>query len=304
MSDDPQDPTEPPTGKAGTPGSGALEGEALKEPAEEGSAGKEPPKATAGARRRPDRRRRMRRLVALAVPVLMITAVVLVLRRSDAPAPAGNDRLVNYCATLTERDSIALPVAVPEPSEELRNSVAVTAGRLILLTERMLETAPDDAKEPLEAQVAAYRELVRTRDPAGFKSERLLEARREASTVESEACGVNQVDFTASEYRYNGVPQTMRHGKVSFQMRNEGEEAHQMTLYRRNADSEGEFPTILEAGTQDEEATAITTMHVAAGATYAATADVAGGRYAMVCVLTTGDQPHWQRGMIAEFEVQ
>ena len=113
-----------------------------------------------------------------------------------------------------------------------------------------------------------------------------------------------ELEFAAREYAYEGVPQAMRHGRVAFTMNNEGEQAHEMVLYRRNAESEGDFEAVLSEGEQGTQAALITAVSVAPESSYTFVADLAGGRYAMVCELRTGEQAHWERGEIAEIEVQ
>lgn len=254
----------------------------------------------------PTSRDRSRLLIALAVVVLVAVAAIAIRSRDRSEEGAGeeDEARIAYCTTLAERDAIRLPPAGAEPTEEVRSQVPVIAGRLILLSERMLETAPEDAREPLEAQIEAYRELVRTRDPAGFRSEELLEARNDANRTNIEECDMAELEFSAREYSYDGVPQAMRHGRVAFTMDNEGEQAHEMVLYRRNAESEGDFASVLSEGEQDAQAALITAVSVAPGSSYTFVADLAGGRYAMVCQLPIGDDAHWERGEIAEIEVQ
>ncbi|HEU4869076.1 MAG TPA: hypothetical protein VFV09_15300, partial [Actinomycetota bacterium] len=103
-------------------------------------------------RKTPPDRRRM--AVALAVPALIVAALIAVfVTRNDEPPAVGDDPLIQYCSTAIERDSIRLPDPAAD-SEEVKNSVPVTAGRMVLLTERMLEVAPEDVQTELKAQIA------------------------------------------------------------------------------------------------------------------------------------------------------
>jgi hypothetical protein len=268
---------------------------------EPGPAGEPEPAEPTGA----DRQRRWRAAIAVAVPVLMIAAFAVSRMGGDEPAgPSAQDPLVTYCATLVERDSIPLPNPADAGDEETRNSVPATAGRLVLLTEKMLEVAPEDARDGLERQEEAYRTLVRTGDAAGFRSAELLAARNEVAPVDIESCDLNSLEFGAQEYRYTGIPEQAEHGRTSLQMLNEGTEAHEMNLYRRKPEFDGDFAAILRRGAQAEESTPVAGGYAAPGARSTVVAELSGGDYVLVCTLRTGNQAHWQRGMIVEFSVE
>jgi hypothetical protein len=252
-----------------------------------------------------DRQRRWRVAIAAAVPVLMVAAFAVSRMGGDEPAgPPVEDPLVEYCATLVERDSIPLPSPADAEDEEARNLVPATAGRLVLLTERMLEVAPEEARDGLQRQEEAYRALVRSRDAAEFRSAELLAARNEVAAVDVRSCELKTLEFGAQEYRYNGIPERAEHGRTSLQMRNEGTEAHEMNLYRRKPEFGGDFAAILRRGAEAEEATPVASGYAAPGARSNVVAELAGGEYVMVCTLRTGSQAHWQRGMISEFSVE
>lgn len=251
-----------------------------------------------------DRGSRWRIVVAAAVPVIMVAAFLVARSSREPKAPVGDDPLVRYCATVVERDSIQLPNPAQSGSEEVKKMVPVVAGRLVLLTEKMMEVAPDDAKAGLRRQEEAYRALVRTRDAAGFRSAELLASRNQVNQVDIKSCNLDQVEFAAAEFRYTGVPEKVGHGKASLQMVNEGKEAHEFVLYRRKPDFGGDFTRILRRDSQDEEAISVASGYAAPGARSNVVADLVGGDYVMVCLLRTGNEAHWQKGMITEFTVE
>lgn len=250
-------------------------------------------------------RRRMTIAIAVMVPVLILAAVLVSRREDDSgTAKGGPDPLATYCAAVVERDSIRIPVPEEEPSEEATNSIAIVAGRLILVTERMLEVAPDEAKAELEHQVSSYRELVRTRDQAGFTSQELLNSRSEVNAVDVDRCGLSSVEVSATEYRYDGISERIDQGKTTFRLSNRGEQLHEIVLFRRGPEAEGEFSSILAEGTEGEQATVVASTHAPSGTSNVLTVDLEGGQYAIACLLSSGNQPHWRRGMIVEFSVQ
>lgn len=261
--------------------------------------------ATPRGNRGPVDRRGLRMAMAVAIPLLMLAAIFRVGRDDGASSgEAGEDPLVAYCATMVQRDAVRLPAVDSDASEEDGQPAAVIAGRMILLTESMLEVAPAAARSELESQIASYRELVRTQDPAGFRSAELVGSRERLNAVNVESCGLRELEFGATEFRYEGVPPSIAPGRINLQMRNDGNEAHEMHLYRRNPESSGDFSQALSRGVHEQEAELVVGGHAAPETSAVATADLITGRYVMICVMQTGREAHWQRGMIEEFEAE
>ena len=254
--------------------------------------------------RRPTDRRKL--AVAVAVPALIVAALIAVfVTRNDEPAVTGEDPLIQYCSTAIERDTIQLPdTTQANPSEELKDSVPVTAARLVLLTERMLEASPENVQPELKSQIAAYRELVRSREPSGFADPKLLASLNETGTANAEICSMQEVEFAASQFRYRDFPSELNSGRTSFVMNNEANERHQMVLFRRKPEFEGSFADLLRRGKQDEEATRVAAGEAEPGKTDVMSVELTGGRYALTCFVRSGTEEHWRRGEIAEFTVR
>lgn len=244
--------------------------------------------------------------MAVAVPVLIVAALIAVFMiRNEEPEAIGEDPLIQYCSTAIERDTIELPdTTQANPSEELRSSVPVTAARLVLLTERMLKVAPEEVEAELKAQIAAYRELVRSRDPAGFADPKLLASLNSSGTADAETCSMQEVEFAASQFRYRDFPAELDSGPTSFTMNNEANEKHQMVLFRRKPEFEASFADVLRRGKQDEEATRVAFGEAGPDETDVMSVELVGGRYAMACFVQSGPEVHWERGEIAEFTVR
>jgi len=249
-------------------------------------------------------RRSVQMLMAIAIPVMILAALLIVRQGSDSgDGPQGGGRYRSYCASLLERDSIRIPPPVENPSDEVRREVALTAGRLILVTERMLEEAPDAVRPHLETQVATYRDLVRSRNPARFEAEQLRDARNRANAVDVESCSLETVEFRATEYAYVELPGRLQHSRASLRMRNVGDEPHEMVLFRTNPDFSGDFAETLAAGREAEDATTLDSLRVAPGNYDVVTVDLSGGQYIMACFARSGRQEHWEFGMVSEFVV-
>lgn len=250
-------------------------------------------------------RRRWRPVIAIAVPVIMVAALAAVFRDSPGPvAPAREDPLISYCATVIERSSIELPDPSQAGSDEAANSVPVTAGRLVLLTERMLGVAPEEARPALRNQVESYRDLVRTGDAAGFYSPQLQASRNQVHAVSVASCDFKEFGLTATSFAYEEVPGRLGSGRYSILMRNTSRDGHEMVLFRRKPEFAGEFSAILRREAQGEEAVRLAGGYADPGTQTTVTAELLGGDYAIACFQRTAGEPHWQRGMIAEFTVR
>lgn len=191
---------------------------------------------------------RWRKAVAIAIPVLIVAALVAVwVGRDDEPVATGEDPLIQYCATVVERDSIDLPPAAEATVPEVRERVPALAARMILLTERMFSVAPAEMKPHLQRQINAYREVVRTSDAAGFEKPELLESVNKVAAEDVSTCNFQKVEFAASGFKYRDFPDELNSGRASFRMRNESNETHEMVLFQRNPEFGGEFSKILKA---------------------------------------------------------
>jgi hypothetical protein len=122
-------------------------------------------------------------------------------------------------------------------------------------------------------------------------------------------CGFDEVDVTAVDYRFEGLPETVDAGTVGFKLTNQGAEPHVLILYRFN-DGDTTALTDLLALPEDQMA-----QHGSFAA--AAFADPGGwgasfvalepGRYGVFCPIPVGGAadgaPHFTHGMAAELEV-
>jgi hypothetical protein len=122
-------------------------------------------------------------------------------------------------------------------------------------------------------------------------------------------CGYEEVDVNAIDYGYENVPETVPAGVVSIAMTNEGNEQHEMILFRRG-DGETRPVEDLLALPEDEFGQVMTFTSanvVEPGATGVANAELTPGGYVGICFLPVGGgeegPPHFLEGMVTEFEV-
>jgi hypothetical protein len=133
-------------------------------------------------------------------------------------------------------------------------------------------------------------------------------------------CGFGEIALTATDYGFDGAPESVPVGPVVVALTNNGVEIHEAFVLRVADDAIG---TVIEIVTKDEAVVGPgsplepigSAIAFPGGAGYAALTLEQPGRYAIVCyvpegaatfdVLETlgGAAPHYTLGMVAEFEV-
>lgn len=139
--------------------------------------------------------------------------------------------------------------------------------------------------------------------------------------------GGRQVDVTAREYVFEGLPSTLQAGDAIFSFENKGSEVHELQLFRLNEDV-GSISELLDKS-QDEARDKMTSVGMAIadpGRKESFDAELQAGRYAAVCLIPAGTFPdeersvhdvqdmedmvfdpnadtHMRRGMFAELDV-
>jgi hypothetical protein len=128
----------------------------------------------------------------------------------------------------------------------------------------------------------------------------------------AQGCGWSEVAVTAVDYGFEGVPETMDAGTAIFTMTNEGDEGHEMILFRRNDGVEESFEALLEMDDAMEFVEFTAATFAPAGETSSAAAELPAGEYAMVCFIPVGSDaygesgdgpPHVVEGMWTSFSV-
>jgi uncharacterized cupredoxin-like copper-binding protein len=133
-------------------------------------------------------------------------------------------------------------------------------------------------------------------------------------------CKVHDMQVTATDDAFSGVPATATAGTTLLRLTNNGAEYHEIVLFRV-ADGETRSAQDLVALPQDQFAAALQqtggSTLAAPGAQGVNTVDLEPGRYVMACLIPVGSTPaafasgqvdpnaptHAAHGMIAEFQV-
>ena len=139
----------------------------------------------------------------------------------------------------------------------------------------------------------------------------------EDATTTTAGAGGEETAITAVDYEFEGVPETLPAGPHTFTFTNEGEEPHELVIFRIVDENES-IEDILQLGEEEGQS------HVEeAGGTFAeagadgepAEVDLEAGKYAMVCFVSVGTTgpsdaeagdgpPHFMEGMVTEFTVE
>jgi hypothetical protein len=115
-----------------------------------------------------------------------------------------------------------------------------------------------------------------------------------------------ELEITADEFTFDGVPETVTAGLVEVTLRNTGEEDHQASLLRLNDGATVE--QLLSAPTEAEAFALFAGFGgpngVAPDDAQLATSIVEPGRYVVACLIPSPDgTSHLRKGMVAPFEV-
>ena len=129
-----------------------------------------------------------------------------------------------------------------------------------------------------------------------------------ATTAAAPEPRATEVDLTAADYSYTGVPESIPAGLVTVSIDNTGAEEHQATIIRLNDDV-----TLQQAlgafATDEREGLKLITVHggpngVAPGGSQATTQELEPGNYVFACFIPSADGiPHAAKGMLQPFTV-
>ena len=172
--------------------------------------------------------------------------------------------------------------------------------------------APEAAKEPLETIAAGFEE----QGEEFFESEEFGESFSALGAVAGEECADETIAVTAIDYGYEGMPSEVSAGTVNIELTNEGNELHEMVVFRKNDDTTQSFDEIFAIEDQAEAEALVTEAggaFAAPGASSSGLFDLSEpGEYVAVCFIPVGSTPeaeessgppHFTQGMKAEFTV-
>jgi hypothetical protein len=203
----------------------------------------------------------------------------------------------------------------PEDPAELE---AFAAEQLSPNVELIRANLPEgELGEHVTVMIDAVDSVVETGDFGAFETEEFSSASAGVYGSLEDACGIPDVDVTAVDYAFDGVPQTLDAGLVTFVLTNESEagEFHEIALVKIKDDVDLSLEELLALGEEESEAM-IETFGGAAFAPPTATSgtvlELTPGRWIYACFIPVGSvgetegtgPPHFVEGMAGELIVE
>ena len=178
------------------------------------------------------------------------------------------------------------------------------------------ETAPAELEEQMTVIVEAVREALETRSDRPFGSDEFARNEEVVDLWVADNCGFERVEVTAVDYAFEGVPETLPAGIVTFGFSNEGDEVHEMLIVRYK-DPSTTIEDLIELSDEQaqEKIDFLGASFGPPGATDTESKELVPGKYALVCFVPVGSTspkaarkadgpPHVARGMSAELTVE
>jgi hypothetical protein len=212
-----------------------------------------------------------------------------------------------FCDAVVEFNTASADVQLDEASTEA--DITAAGEQLAPLSESVAADAPEEVAADADEVDAAVQDLAEG-DAAAFNDEATFERYTALLAGAVEACEFEIVDVTAVDYAYEGVPASIDAGTVAFALANEGEEQHEMLVFRKVDGISDTFADIFAGSEEDSEGKIEFTAAAFAppGGESSSLAELTPGDYAMVCFIPVGGgedgPPHVTEGMVQEFTVE
>jgi hypothetical protein len=241
---------------------------------------------------------------ATAAPPTVATPTVATTADGDDAAPVGID---SFCDAYTE-------ITIQMSSEPDPAAIAANV-------EVVKQSAPDEVAAQTAVMTDAVESVLASNgtDFSAMEAPAFAAAQGEVDPFVFENCEFDAtIEAIGKDYAFEGIPDTMEGGRVGLLFTNEGAEAHEIAIMRRNDGVSESFEELL--GLPEEEAMAKVTP---IGGTFAPTTgssallvgDFAPGDYIAICFIPSGTMvadgemtegtgaPHFVHGMQHEFSV-
>jgi len=235
---------------------------------------------------------------------------------STTAAPDGD--LDAFCAV-----SLTIETA-PDPDidfeslseEEIAEGLkAYATSELLPLGQQISDAAPAAVADDVAVQLEALERVAETGDFDLFEEPDVDAAGDRLQRFTVEQCGWTDVQITAVDYAFDGIPATLATGPASFEMTNESDvEFHELVLLKRNPGTTEPLEELLAM--PEEEASArvsdVGALFTEPGQTENFAAELDAGGYIAICFIPVGatpenesgtGPPHFVQGMVTEFTV-
>lgn len=236
----------------------------------------------------------------------------------DTPASGGAET-TGFCDASLAIELASEPEIDFESATEAEIVAAVQGfGAEVLrpLADEIVATAPATVTTEVETLSAAIDDLAAGKIEA-MESPDVQAASDTFDAFVDEECGWTSLAVTATDYAFTGIPDAIDPGPTRFRLTNDGQEAHEVLVFRRNAGTDQSIDELLALS--DEEVFGLVTpvgnpAFATPGGSESVVFDLAPGSYIALCLIPAGivDEtsipapdalPHAAHGMTREFTV-
>ena len=221
--------------------------------------------------------------------------------------PADSASLTTFC------DAVVTLDAQPLPGGPGQQPDAATIKAAFAPMVEALETIESSAPETLALDVAllldATQKAAETGEMMEVDAPNIIAAQGKLHAAVGTECGFQNVEITARDYTFAGIPSTLETGASYFELTNGGKEFHELVVVRKMATTTESFDQLLADPAQAfSKVDFLGVTFAAPGQTSGITADLTPGDYLAICFIPVeaegeNGSPHFLHGMKAEFTV-
>jgi hypothetical protein len=175
----------------------------------------------------------------------------------------------------------------------------------------MIENAPGEIADDAETLAAQFELRI---EAAGPPLPEYLESSARVGLHAAENCADEQLEVTAVDHEFEGIPSTMTAGRQAIVLTNEGSEWHEVIIFRKSDGVTEPYAALLEMPDSGDMATGVGGAFAGPGERSGIVVDLAPGEYAAVCFIPVGTTsldgalpdpivPHFAQGMVNDFSV-
>lgn len=231
---------------------------------------------------------------------------------------AGDGAFCDAALTLETAPGPDLDFAEATDEQIAEAAQAWAAEVLRPLADEVAASAPARIASEIEVLSGVIDEVGETGDVAAFDSPDATAANDTYIDATVAECGWGTVEVRAVDYRFEGVPTQLDARPTRFVLTNEGDELHELFLFRRNDGTDQPAEELLSLP-EDQVSELVTPVGEPAfappGGSEQVVVDLEPGAYIAVCFIPTGTTsedappspdaaPHAAHGMVAELTVE
>lgn len=231
--------------------------------------------------------------------------------KSGGSGTLSKAELGEYCTNVLRVETLPFPQTGDQSDAERAATFKKYAAQLRGLVEKAAAAAPAKVEADLTVVakglgdvVAAGGDLTKRGTPA------VRSAAARAHAFDLTSCGWKRLDAAAVEFAFQGIPETVAAGVVSFELTNKGTFDHVLELYRLNDGTTASGRELLSKGAPTKEdlaqLTDLGSAFAREGEAGYVVRDLKPGRYIAACLIPLNTSPpstHASRGMLTEFSV-